>query len=1085
MNRNKLALILAAGTAASIGPVALAQPQVVSIAGATLLENFFRARASTIDYIDADQDGIGRVYPGAFEAQIDQLAPFGVPAAGGSAATWSANQKWAVVYGAVGSTNGFQELIDWGRTFTQVAGSNTNSTSTMRISVRTAGYYNRYRYINAGAANNDSTGSNPEVPVGFGAIFNSNNPAGSPVRSNIAAGASQFQALYTTAAFASTSPNEGLTATGGFTVDIAPLDVPTTWAVTIPGSGNFERNPQTAGYGTNAGNPVDVDGTRRNTGSRSTALANLTGGANLFVDGVTPNANTIFDNALVHAAVAPIVNFGLGISQIDMTGLRHLYTAGRERDGQNYMVVTRDSGSGTRNAWDNSLGLDPSWANGDNAGVRNNGTQFDRLGPIYVPSNKGGNNRVEPATINHRLAIGYVGPERGVEQGWLTGGQVEIAAVRNDYVYGGTQYVRPTLNNQLDNNANGWVIWGPSVLATFGDARANSALAGGLGFGERFVDANSNGRYDLGETFFDDNANSVRDQVEARPADSALNPAMRNPAAAAYINNITRSIAAFVATPGGDNTTFTPGEFGATQFILLGAVDNVKQTSPSIDPVVNVPNPALNQTLQDFIRNSGNVYNNNAYTAFGLGVSPTNTGNSRAGKVPTRSTYVQNDSRSVAQGGSATTEAQGTLLFSATVNATTSAQRLFVTNFLYSDSALVPSGGNYITQGGTALSYASNLPLRNAVAGDFNADGVRNSADIAQMISAWRARNGGPAWTSPAATGALAALATSTGQVADAADACIEILGDFNGDGSFTALDVRYFADGLATVTDASTSTGLRVDRKAGFTAVDSSFAGNFFGTALATPKVYANGDSRGDVSNARARVAPGYAPIGANGGNSFDPVPALEANRIDGYDISYVQAQFTRNSGVSDGALNWSNIAEATGKVSIPNPFGTAVAVFGADLSADMTGDLIINQADVVELVTVILGTSLADVNLDGSTNSADRTIIQNSITTAPAAQAVFWGNGDLNGDGVVNAADLAIYDANAACGPSDVAGPGQVIGADGQLTADDIIVFIGWFFASDARADVAGAGQTAGADGQFTADDIILFINRFFAGC
>jgi hypothetical protein len=70
-------------------------------------------------------------------------------------------------------------------------------------------------------------------------------------------------------------------------------------------------------------------------------------------------------------------------------------------------------------------------------------------------------------------------------------------------------------------------------------------------------------------------------------------------------------------------------------------------------------------------------------------------------------------------------------------------------------------------------------------------------------------------------------------------------------------------------------------------------------------------------------------------------------------------------------------------------------------------------------------------------------------------------------------------------ACGPSDVAGPGQVAGADGELTADDIIVFIGWFFASDTRADVAGAGQTVGADGQFTADDIILFINRFFAGC
>ncbi len=63
------------------------------------------------------------------------------------------------------------------------------------------------------------------------------------------------------------------------------------------------------------------------------------------------------------------------------------------------------------------------------------------------------------------------------------------------------------------------------------------------------------------------------------------------------------------------------------------------------------------------------------------------------------------------------------------------------------------------------------------------------------------------------------------------------------------------------------------------------------------------------------------------------------------------------------------------------------------------------------------------------------------------------------------------------------DVAGSGQIEGLDGQLTADDIIVFINWFFASDPRADIAGSGQTAGSDGQYTADDIIVFINEFFA--
>jgi 3',5'-cyclic AMP phosphodiesterase CpdA len=69
--------------------------------------------------------------------------------------------------------------------------------------------------------------------------------------------------------------------------------------------------------------------------------------------------------------------------------------------------------------------------------------------------------------------------------------------------------------------------------------------------------------------------------------------------------------------------------------------------------------------------------------------------------------------------------------------------------------------------------------------------------------------------------------------------------------------------------------------------------------------------------------------------------------------------------------------------------------------------------------------------------------------------------------------------------CGPSDVAGAGQTLGGDGLLSADDIIVFVNWFFAGDNRADIAGPGQTAGADGQFTADDLIVFVSRFFAGC
>jgi uncharacterized membrane protein len=69
--------------------------------------------------------------------------------------------------------------------------------------------------------------------------------------------------------------------------------------------------------------------------------------------------------------------------------------------------------------------------------------------------------------------------------------------------------------------------------------------------------------------------------------------------------------------------------------------------------------------------------------------------------------------------------------------------------------------------------------------------------------------------------------------------------------------------------------------------------------------------------------------------------------------------------------------------------------------------------------------------------------------------------------------------------CGWSDVAGAGQVERSDGALSADDLVVFVGWFFAGDARADVGGAGGAVEPDGVLTADDLTLFVARFFAGC
>lgn len=71
-------------------------------------------------------------------------------------------------------------------------------------------------------------------------------------------------------------------------------------------------------------------------------------------------------------------------------------------------------------------------------------------------------------------------------------------------------------------------------------------------------------------------------------------------------------------------------------------------------------------------------------------------------------------------------------------------------------------------------------------------------------------------------------------------------------------------------------------------------------------------------------------------------------------------------------------------------------------------------------------------------------------------------------------------------ACGLADVAGLGGAPGADGQLSVDDIVYYLGQFFnANVAVADIAGLGGSPGADLQITVDDLVLFLARFFAGC
>lgn len=1017
-------VLLAAAAGACCAPAVLAQGLggVVNISGATLLENYVRSEASTNDYIDVDGDGIagwlGTTLTGGFP---DQLALFGI--SGVDNPGTQEDQELVIQYRVTGSVNGFNELLFYGGPGFETG----DSFDPMGIlgaapfigapnpGLATTAYNNRTVYISQPP--NAGTRTGP---------YNAGNPGGAPNRANL------------TTLRATFGSGVDQPATGGIRIDIAPLDVSTFLAAKKPGTPKWNRPAAGQGYGANPRTSVNRQGGLAGANYPAVLSDVAAAGRNLFepftdqngnyqydigepfVDsnqnGVrdNPTANvTVFDTNLLYAPIALVVNPGTGIRQLKISEMRHLFGTGRAVTGENFMVITRDIGSGTRNAFQNCIGQDPSFGVGDNIGGLSTTSTTINLGADFVPNNKGSNGALESTLRNSRLGMGYIGTERGVtgsgSGSWLSTGALEIADVQND-IYGGTQYVRPTTNNLLHNGPNGWVIGGQAVLATIGDPRANGAASGGTGWPgaqDPFIDGSNgfplDGIYQVGESFIDLNNNGVRDTSNAEAGVINPNPPMPNDFAARYMNNTSRSISAFTSVPNLPANQFMPGEFAATQFIGLAALDFLHVDA---DYTQLIPNPDFNLGVQNYINNpaNNNVHFNPLFASFDM---------NRIGRNPTR---------------------------------------VVLTSGSYSDG--VALGSNYISQGGASLSYGGALLLRNRIAGDFNGDGLRNINDVTEMMRAARQRSGGPAWVAPSGTGLPQSMGGISG--APGSDACIEILGDFDGDGNFNALDVRTFADGLGImVTDPRSG---KVDRAAAFAAVDNAWLAitggtNYFNTVLATPKPYAAGDSAGDVIGPSGRVARGFAPVGADG-------------RVDALDIDYVYRQFKQNPDVTDGVANWTNLDEAV----------------NFDLSADMDGDLDVDQDDITRLVTVYLGTTLGDVNLDGVTDCSDLQIIRGSIYSPPGTAS--WANGDLNGDGIVDGADIGAYYAAGGCvaDVDDGSGTGT---CDGGVTIEDLLHYLALFDSGDVAADVDDGSATGTPDGGVTIEDLLYFLARFDAGC
>lgn len=980
MVRKSFALACVAGSCVGVSGAwaqqvpAAPSGNVVNLSGATLLLNYVTRRGAYNDFIDVDGNGVA----GSLGSPtIQDLAPPG-----------STSGYWVFTYRSVGSINGFRELLYWGNDSdpattdyfesSAVLGEPAESgtapypalpptTSAYPIGLGfyvvdgsqptgwraevsgTAGtpdnaWVNRTQYVTGG------------IPTG---AYNLANPGGNPNSSN----PSSLVVI----------PGGG---SGGIQIDLAILDVPGRWAAQSAGTASPFLKPGAAGYGSNPRTATTPAGVPITTADGTNQLPALPSGFNFF-DPDNPaaaNGRTLFDTTLFWAPIAPVTNFGTGMTQVNVSDLQHGFATGRLRSGENLVFITRDVGSGTRNGWQNTIGVSPDFGVGENCNGRVSSSANDLLGPNFRPANKSSNSRVENTVLNHRLAIGYVGAELGVTSGWLLGGsnaRADFLAVRNDFTLndptatsytGASAFSRPSIDKVLHNDKNGFVLGGPAALVSRGDPLAEPLAQGG----------NNSGR-----------------------------PKMRSQAAAKWVNNVKRSIENFTAVPSDPDNLGMPGELAATQFILSASLDNLHSLQV---PTTLVSNGTLNPALQTYTL-ANNVLANPAYAAFntaGIGRSARTTG------------------------------------------------------VVYSDG--VAGGANYRRQSGAAQSYSSTLPLRNKVCGDFNGDGLRNLNDIPDMILAWNQRNGGAAWIAPNGTGAIAG--------APGSDAIIEILGDFNGDGNFgntggaspapDTKDVRYFADGLAI----DPGTG-RLNRDRGFTEVDFNHGCNFFGTIMGNDasipmEVWHGGVSRFDVAGA-VGVTPGWAPTGAD-------------SRIDGKDIDYIYAQFKKNSRIIDGAANWLDLNEA--------------AFF--DLSADMNGDLVVDQADVDEILGITgLNTNYGDVNLDGKVDAADIAIITANLGTVPAT----WARGDVNGDGVINGADLALANANLGAArprcPADL-DDGTLRGKpDGGVDISDLIYFLNKFEGGSLCADLDDGSMDGVLDNGADINDLIYMLTHFEQGC
>ena len=647
----------------------------VSLAGASLFVDFFRAPASTNDWIDADQNGFWGWNPEQWP-YVQQLATPYSP--GQPLESW-----WMFQYRSVGSVNGFNEFVNG-----QLCGEIPTSVPSE------AGLFNGLEYANTGSitwagpyANDSGTpyeaceieGAFLDVPsawavqvpttVGPEQINWSRRPMEpgyglNPVASSSGV-PSQLQTLSRQceirecrayACSVSEDPCEKDT------------DCPEGEVCEDAGSGSSCVNQSDCPEGENCETialcSVSQTPCRNDDECPEGESCEPSVGTKVSLNTrmTSPDADTLFDIVAAWVPVSIIANRGTGLQQIKYSEAQYLFTTGRMPNGENLVAATRDVGSGTRNAAMNSLGIDTSWGRGDNMGDKNDNKAIANLGPGHQASNCGGSSIMEQAVQMRRLAVGYTGLAGGSRAAAdAASGKYEILDVCKDIDGDGdgnpdcncssAGYVRPSIDTVLDNcdPCTGYQIAGSGSFVVRGNPNANR---------------------DPGDPLYQD----------SQPLD--------NQAVADYVNNITDSIAAFSGEVHDDASLNMPGQFLATTFFLPAGIDCLHQ----LDNPLRYSPTTVNQVLQNFIRSNNGL---------GIGTDTLPYGSANvAGLVPKRNSLTG-------------------------------------TAKLYSDGS--ETGGYYSWSGEKYIVVNANEDLteRNRTQGDFNRDEVRDVNDATELVAAY------------------------------------------------------------------------------------------------------------------------------------------------------------------------------------------------------------------------------------------------------------------------------------------------------------------------------------------------------------